>query len=153
MQIAATLYKTQYASNAHPVLTIDGLSLDVWLNQESSEPETLDLVPAQGWSFNEQDLVLAWRRLRPREEDCTTIVPLLICPDDLDFNCTVVVAEQETCGSSVVWRRFGFSLHSPGDQVGSSVRWFDKSPSATFDANQFNCAISELKRLTDEEWK
>jgi hypothetical protein len=153
MQIAATLYKTQYASNAHPVLTIDGLSLDVWLNQESSEPEALDLVPAQGWSINEQDLVLAWRRLRPREEDCTTIVPLLICPDDLDFNCTVVVAEQETCGSSVVWRRFGFSLHSLGDQFGSSVRWFDKSPSATFDANQFNCAISELKRLADEEWK
>ncbi len=153
MKITASMYQTQYSKNPHPVLTVDGASLDVWLSKEISEVNVLNLVPAQGWLIDEDDLALAWRRIRIYEENCSTIVPLLICPDDLDLSCTVVVVDQETSEQQITWHKFGFSFHSGRDQVGSSVKWFKDSPSATFGVDQFNTAIAELERLTNEVWR
>lgn len=153
MDIAAAMYKTQHSKTLHPVLTIDGVSLDVWLHRQTHEQDILDLVPAQGWLMDNEDLALAWRRIRPYQENCSTIVPLLICPDDLDLTCTVVVVEQELMHQEILWHRFGMAFDQPGDQVGPSVKWFRNNASARFALGQFQSAIAELQRLTDHEWK
>ncbi|MDE6672765.1 MAG: hypothetical protein K2J36_06210 [Ruminococcus sp.] len=33
--------------------------------------------------------------------------PLLVCGDDLDFNCTIVVVKVEWSGDKVIWTKFG----------------------------------------------
>ncbi len=75
-------------------------------------------------------------------------MPLLICSDDIDFVCTVVVAEQEVTTNKVFWRRFGFAFDHPGDQVGASVKWFEANFAAEFDRSEVEQAIIEFKRLT-----
>jgi hypothetical protein len=151
VRIFASTYQTKFANSAHPVLAIDGVSLNVWLSAKTNQPDILDLVPAQGWLVEDQDLEIAWRRLAPHIEECSTIVPLLICPDDVDFWCTVVVAEQEVTAEAVIWQRFGFTCDRLGDQVGASVQWWKDNTSAKFDRKEFEEAVMELKRLIDVE--
>lgn len=147
--ISALMYQSKFAASAHPVLAIDGVSFDVWLSSQLNYPDLRDLVPAQGWLLEDQDLEIAWRRLTSQETNFSTVVPLLICPDDLDFDCTVVVAEQEITVDEVIWKRFGLSVESWGEQVGSSVKWFEPNVSAKFNRSQFQQAVMEFERLID----
>lgn len=39
-------------------------------------------------------------------------LPILSCPDDLDFSCTVIVAEVEKTNKYVLWKRIGAVNHS-----------------------------------------
>lgn len=152
-RIAAAMHESSHAGAAHPVLTIDGVPLDQWIGRRANEPEVPDLVPAQGWLTDEADLALAWRRIESSQESCSTIVPLLICPDDADLNCSVLVAEQECTGDHIVWHRFGFAFDLPGDQVGATVKWFGQGVVARFPRPQFAVALAEFRRLVDAGWR
>jgi hypothetical protein len=46
MKISTLIYQTKFADSDHPVLAIDDISLDVWLNYKLNQPNILDLVPA-----------------------------------------------------------------------------------------------------------
>lgn len=45
------------------------------------------------------------------------ILPIYMCPDDLDFSCTVVVVEVEKTNNSVHWKRAGYVSVDSGDEV------------------------------------
>lgn len=51
------------------------------------------------------DLALAIRRLHAGEDGTSTLVPLLVCCDDMDFDCTEVMAEQVVEGDTIQWLR------------------------------------------------
>lgn len=42
----------------------------------------------------------------PNENE-TTIYPILMCPDDNDFSCTIIVAEIRNCGDLIQWKQIG----------------------------------------------
>jgi hypothetical protein len=51
----------------------------------------LNLIPTWlGWLLNPNEQEDVWTKTRLCESEIT-ILPILICPDDLDFSCTVVV--------------------------------------------------------------
>lgn len=41
----------------------------------------------------------------------SSILPILLCPDDLDFSCIVVVVEVEKTKDFVYWSRIGYVIH------------------------------------------
>jgi hypothetical protein len=153
MKISAAMFQTQYARTPHPVLTIGGESLDIWLDRMNPDKEVKDLVPAQGWLINDDDLALAWRRITRDDSDSSTIVPVLICSDDVDFSCSVVVVEQRCTSDKIIWQRFGYDYSVLGDQVGATVKWFESPSAIEFDRDMFLSALAELRRLIDHEWK
>jgi len=109
------------------------------------------LVPAQGWLIDESDLQNAWYLLEPKDQNSSTIVPVLICPDDMDMSCTVAVVEQQVDTQTVSWLRIGRATDVRNGIV-VSVEWEMPSQKAVFDKAAFRAAVDELKRLTDEEW-
>ncbi|WP_374334364.1 hypothetical protein [Leeia sp.] len=148
MSISAALHAPDAKEAPYPVWTIDGVPLDEWLEKSLGCNLIKGLVPAYAWLIDDDDLALARKRLKPHAQDCSTIVPLLICSDDLDFRCTCVVVEQVTSGSQVTWRRFGFDCTDGSDHVGSSVMWVETGGVITFEASQLKAAIAEFERLT-----
>ena len=71
-----------------------------------------DLWPA--WSKRlewEGDVRFVWKVV----ELDKAVLPLLLCPDDVDFTCIVVVAEVEKTEDFVYWNRVGFVLHDRED--------------------------------------
>ncbi|WP_374517864.1 hypothetical protein [Undibacterium squillarum] len=153
--ISAEMHKSAYATSPHPVLAIDGTPIELWIKciaeNASYEDDTFGLVPAQGWLLDENELNSAWKLLIPHKENSSTFVPLLICPDDVDLACTVIVVEQVVEKDKVIWARFGFAVEVINGIV-TSVQWSKNEQKAEFDKSEFISACSELKRLTENEW-
>jgi len=147
MKISAIMYKPQWADAEYPTLAIDDIPLEVWLYTHTQETNSDNLVPAQSWLHNEQEIKLAWERLYNWGSGIKIIVPLLICPDDIDFGCTVVVTEQETTSEFVFWHRFGFSLNK---DITNEVYWFKNTHLVRFDIFNFKSAVADLWSLCEK---
>jgi hypothetical protein len=91
-------------------------------------------------------------RIEEVQENVSVIVPLLVCPDDVDFGCTVVVAEQETKNSITTWRRFGFAQQLNLDKDNVLVDWFAKPTAVEFATTEFKAALRELKSTKNPLW-
>lgn len=50
------------------------------------------------------DVRFVWNLINRKK----AIVPILMCPDDLDFSCIVLVVEVEKTENSVIWKRAGY---------------------------------------------
>ena len=89
---------------------IDGIRLSDYLKIKKSIalPENVepfdDLCPA--WTKGLDwpgDVRFVWHLINSD----AAIVPIYMCPDDLDFSCIVIVVEVEKTVSSVYWKRAG----------------------------------------------
>lgn len=167
------MHQSKYADAPHPVFLIDGEPLNLWLSHQLSkieidcqdsffDPDTQnlvtaqrglselqiqDLVPAQGWLIDDDEMKTAWRRIFPSDVGLTTIVPLLICPDDVDLTCSVIVVEQEISDDFVYWNRFGVAMDEPYDSVGATVRWLPEFRKAKFEKTAYHTALISFQTL------
>lgn len=142
-----------------PILAIDNIPLNIWMHQNARIIDNInDLVPAQGWLYdNDSELALsnAWKLLKPEAYEnvaISTVVPILICPDDLDLKCSVIMVEQIVSANQVVWARFGRAFNHIQDVV-TSVVWeiYPYAPRLSFPLDEFEKAYNDLKEL-DKKW-
>lgn len=85
-------------------------SADEYLNKLGS---FIGLCPA--WSKEldfKGDVRFVWELIR-REN--ITILPILLCPDDRDFSCIVIVVEVDKTNDFVYWNRVGYVIHKNED--------------------------------------
>lgn len=100
---------------------IDGKSLPEYLEEWKTEfdEKTMhyvktfcDLCPA--WTKELDwygDVRFVWKLI---EKD-SSILPVLLCPDDLDFSCIVMVVEVERNNDFVYWNQIGYVIHANED--------------------------------------
>ena len=94
-RIQAIRGKSEYSLSDHLMIAVDGRPLDQHINVFDIEGRHgyNGLVPTLlDWLESEQERAVVWTRILP-EIGATTICPVLMCPDDCDFSCTIVVAE------------------------------------------------------------
>ena len=75
-------------------------------------------------------------------------VPLLACPDDLDFSGTLVIAEVSSTEAEVVWERLGMDItHSlEPEEVGREVDWFE-IPALRFPRAQYLECVNSFRAI------
>ncbi|MGV3525525.1 MAG: hypothetical protein ACO1RX_14940 [Candidatus Sericytochromatia bacterium] len=125
-QIAALMHHPEHAKRPYLTLALDGVALDEWIYAQTGCDYYWGLAPALSWLENKAEESVAWQRILPLA-GCTSLAPVLVCPDDQHFGCTTVVAEVVHEGERVVWRRLGLD-RSPCEQpddIGSQVEWFE----------------------------
>jgi hypothetical protein len=105
---------------------IDGLWLDEKLEELYPNNGYKGLIPTLVyWMERNDEKEVVWNRILPNENE-TSICPILMCPDDNDFSCTLIVAEIRNCGKEVQWQRIGLNKTQEWEakKVGSVVEWF-----------------------------
>lgn len=120
---------------------IDGKSLPEYLNMWCGELQDgylgtiksfLGLCPAWSKELNWQgDIRFVWNLI----DMDSTILPLLVCEDDLDFSCIVIVVETEKTKDFVYWNRVGYVRHENED--------FEEEKKS---------GILNLESYSDEDW-
>ncbi|MFY7709169.1 hypothetical protein ACOSQB_00965, partial [Tenacibaculum sp. MEBiC07804] len=78
-----------------------------------------------------------------------TICPILMCPDDCDFECSLIVAEIENSKTQIRWNRIGLDkseTYKIKENVGSDVEWFKGKYSFEFERDEYLKVISDFKR-------
>lgn len=147
-QITAITHQAGFASAPCAWLAINGIPIEKWWATELDHADAVSLGLAQIWLLDEEEDKLAWSRIMPGVENSSTVVPILVCSDDMDFDCTVIVVEQKIVEDTVQWLRWGFSA-SGGLQVGISTIWeHPKSvPFAAFDRKEFETSLQNFKNM------
>jgi hypothetical protein len=127
---------------------IDGYWLDEKLDELYPGHMFKGLIPTLVyWMERDDERVVVWDRIFPNENE-TAICPILMCPDDNDFSCTLIVAEIRNCGESIQWKQIGIDKTKEWDaeKVGTSVEWFDKIQELNFSRNEYLAMIENFKQ-------
>ncbi len=133
---------SKYIEEPHEVITIDGIALDVMLDAARPDLRLLGLVPALfDWLTSPEERELVRERILPAIGS-SAIAPVLICPDDLDLTCSVVVAEVVREPSVIWWWRIGLDTTEakPAEwpsALGGRVNWVDGLGPFCFEAEAY----------------
>lgn len=123
-----------------------------WLDEKLEEvyPDNLyqGTVPTLlFWMEIEEERKIIWNRILP-EVGAKVICPILMCPDDCDFSCTLIVAEIENIGATIKWNRIGLDRtegNNP-ENVGSNVEWFEEIHAFEFEKVEYEKMLEDFKR-------
>lgn len=134
--------KTQYGYD-ETYWVIDGVSLPTLLNLQVKDTED-DYIKSFIKSFDglcpAWDMDLEWWgevRFVWKLIDMDSVpLPLLLCPEDADFSCIVIVADVEKTKDFVYWNRIGYVLHDNED----------------FETEK-ESGILSLENYSDEDWE
>jgi len=141
---------------------IDGYWLDEKLDEHYPGNMYKGLVPTLLFCLedqNERDLV--WKRIYPGQFN-KEVCPILMCPDDCDFSCTIIVAEIENCGNTIRWHRLGIDeskIYKPDykpEKIGTAVTWFEKISSFKFYKKEYKQMIKDFEKQYQKDeiqWK
>lgn len=125
-RIEAIQAVSKYATAPHTVITIDGVPLDEVLNRLAPDRIDVGLLPTLlDAMYNQVERSIVWSRILPSNGKSLN-APILMCPDDCDLWCTVVIAEVKTENSEVWWKRIGIDSSSPTNMpfsIGTTVDW------------------------------
>lgn len=147
--IKAARHQAKFSRNACPWLLVDSVGIEQWLAAHLEDEQVSLLGLSLIWLINETDEAVVKRRFTPGEDGSSTIVPLLVCSDDMDLDCTVLVAEELVQGGTISWLRFGWSI-SGGLEVGAQTRWISGTPPVEFALDDFNLALEDFATMLSD---
>jgi hypothetical protein len=122
-EISTVVRKSENVSEAHLDLLIDGIALAQTIRQYL----TVDsgLVPCLlPWMDSLAEVEVVRSRFFP-SEGAVANAPVLMCPDDLDFWCTIIIAKIEHRQDCISWSAIGLNRSEPNppDAIGCEVEW------------------------------
>lgn len=99
------------------------------------------------WMEIEKEREVVWNRILP-EKGQKTICPILMCPDDSDFSCTLIDAEIENTGATIKWNKIELDRTEEfePEKIGSTVEWFDKIEPLEFELTEYEQMLDEFKK-------
>jgi hypothetical protein len=146
--ISAERRATNY-SGEQPVLLVNGEPLDELLDRLAPNRDLVGLVSTLLAGMDPAEAAIAHRRfnLAPGE---SAIAPVLMCPDDADFSCTLVVVDAIGTDEHVIWRRIGLDISEWNPRaelrLGQTVEWFTDCGPFAFRRDELLAAISVFQR-------
>lgn len=135
-------------------ILIDGISLEETILKNLNIEIKKGLVSTfLNWLSNPSERETVWKRTLP-EIDQTTFLPILMCGEDLDLLCDVIIAETVTDNNYVYWKRFGLDIGNGENMpksIGKNVQWFMNSSEIIFDKNQYSEVLNKFRKYLNEE--
>lgn len=145
-RLTALCHQASCSRSSCAWLAIDDVPIEVWLAKHLDQPDLERSGLSLMWLLDEEEDALANRRIIPAADGTSTLVPLLVCSDNMNFDCFALMTEQVIDGDTVHWRRFGNSA-TGGLEVGASTHWYPDSKPMSFALSDFNQALTDHKRL------
>ena len=145
-RLEAKLQRTANVTDEHLVLVIDGRPLHRIVAELAPERELEGLVPTfLDWFEDPRERALV-RSRAVLAAGGSAVLPVLMCPDDLDLWCTVGVAEVASDDQRVFWRRLGIDETSREalvrGEVGEDVAWLAGAGPFEFDRASYERCVA-----------
>ncbi|MDQ0418675.1 hypothetical protein J2Z48_002878 [Croceifilum oryzae] len=141
--------KSEHCTEKHLNIVVDGIPLDVLLHQLYPTDYLNGLIPTiLEWVDNQEEMEFVKGRYTSTNKE--EILPILMCPDDCDLWCTVVVAKVIKEGDYVTWDQIGIDRSVREDLIlgyeciGSKVQWLEKVPRMFFNKAEYDCQLNKI---------
>lgn len=148
-QIEVVKMTSKYCDFEHECIVIDGIPLDIYLHRLYPENNFEGLVPTiVDWVSHEKDS--AFVLSRHRSSKAFVRLPLLMCPDDCDVWCTLLIADVERDGTTVYWHRIGIDqttaeeITADYELIGNRVEWLNKAAAMSFSQKKYDAEMQKL---------
>ena len=141
--IKAILDKSDYDNYVDYLnIQIDGNFLDEVLDQCMPDQMIKGLIPTLCFRMErDSENEIVWNRILPKLGE-KRICPILMCPDDLDFSCTLITVEIEYTGLSYTWKNFAFDrtkdVYQNPETVGRNLEFIPGTGSYEFGTQEYN---------------
>jgi hypothetical protein len=134
--------KSKYIEEDHIRILIDNKPLDEILHELYPEQSLLGLIPTiTDWIRLESEAQFVFERFATSNN---AVLPILMCPDDCDLWCTLVVAEVVKNESQIIWKRIGIDESQKNEMIdsyesiGIKVKWLDKVKEMIFNKENYS---------------
>lgn len=149
--IKAKIQKSEYGYNDYLQIVIDGNYIDELLEEKFPSNLYKGLVPTiTSWMECKSERKIVWDRIIPMINSSAN-APILMCPDDCDFSCTIIVAEIENLGNKIIWKRLGIDKtkyeNNCPEKIGSNVEWFQKIEQFEFEFYEYRNVIDKFETI------
>lgn len=125
---------SKFVKSEHLNLLVDGKPIDQIIYEYYQDDYYLGLIPMlSDWISMDEEAIFV-RDLFYLDQELK-ILPILMCPDDCDFSCTIIVAEVKTYGDHIIWQRIGID-ESKQNKL-TDIRWLDKVPPMKFNKENY----------------
>lgn len=144
----ARVTKKRYAGAPHLVIEVDDVPLNVTLDMALPSRQLVGLVPALlDWLSDPIERAVVWDRILPNHGN-SAHAPILMCPDDCDLWCSVVIADVFHENQSVWWRRLGVDCTKEDlpSSVGTNVEWIDGLGPYCFALSDYQRCIASFRQ-------
>lgn len=152
--ITTVISPSEYVAEPHMNFLVDGVPLDALLDGWYPNRQISGLIPTTlNWLHSDNEQAVVWNRFLDRTAN-RSIVPILCCPDDLDFSCVLVVADTRISAEHVEWRAFGFDTTPTGrlpDNIGATVDWLPRKDALCFDRAEFDAVASRFRKWAQDQ--
>lgn len=138
-----------YDSPYREIKIDDAFIVDIILSQVSEAQQELlrGLVPAYGgWLYKPQEEQFVLQTLLPTQ---SSRCPILICPDDQDFSCSVLLVEIVRQDELIHWKRLGWAKgeESSPQKLCAAVEWIVNDLNKVFDCAEYAEVVDEIQSL------
>ncbi len=128
---------------------IDDFWLDEKLDKLYPNRNYKGLIPTLLGLYDIEEEKLVWDRILPKVNE-NSICPILMCPDDCDFCCTLIVAEVENLGSTIRWNKIGVDYTADAKNLGKEVEWFKNIAPFEFSEKDYMQMLLKFKKHNTE---
>lgn len=155
--VEATFDLSDYDSDTFLNFKIDGYWLDEKLEELYPGNLYKGTVPTLlFWMEIDKERQIVWDRILP-QPNSTTICPILMCPDDADFSCTLIDVEIENTGQTIKWNKIGLDKTEEfeAEKIGSKVEWFAKVKPLEFMLDEYKIMLTKFKKqfeIDNQKW-
>lgn len=138
----------------HLSLFVNGRRLDIILSKKV-DVSYLGLIPAwldyydDDFLPSQREKQYVWRQTQLTPNP--VVLTILLCPDDFDLSCTVIVVEVECDNECVIWNRFGADVteFDANEQelpkyIGKEIKWFDNVGPYVFSKQDYLSCVSKF---------
>jgi len=127
-KIEAKIMQGIYEEDESPFIFINGVRLDEMLSKINGD--FFGLYPswqARGYGFVLEEAEKKYVLYKSGLDKGVQILPILLCPDDWDFFCTVILVEVIPSEDTVIWNRFGLDISEDRCKYDEEGNYLDKN--------------------------
>jgi hypothetical protein len=150
-KISTKTYLNTFSGKNFYVIEIDGKSLEDIIMEKRPDIKKGIVPTFLNWLGNGEERKVVWERAIPKIGK-KSILPILMCSEDIDLWCTLIMVEVEADEKNVYWNKFGLedSDAQEPNEIGKSVEWFSGMSKLTFDRTQYQSVLNEFRLRLDE---
>lgn len=150
--IKAELAYTEYWVNKHFCIFVNNERLDKIVNRLNQNIDAIGLIPTllpvlKEESCDSKEFKIVWERIFPKNN--YAVCPILMCPEDIGFDCTLIVVEIIVDDNIVTWNRMGIDKtnypHGVPELVGGDVLWFSDFKALEFSKEEYRLMVDTFK--------
>jgi hypothetical protein len=137
----------EFSEEKYFVLAIDGIEIGRLVDQHLSSDRYCSLVPVfLDWLTDQSSKSLVWHRAFPNV-NCMHHAPILMCSEDADLWCDLLIAKVIFDGEFYIWEDLGFEngCCNDLDSIGNQVDWLNIGSFKFLERNYKDCINMYLK--------